>query len=63
MMTMETQMSIDRTVDDVYTYQKQALDLLDKDHPHYDEIRLLLTDQIMDDIDDCTTTNRGATST
>ena len=61
MMTMETQMSIDRTVDDVYTYQKQALDLLDKDHPHYDEIRLLLTDQIMDDIDDCTTTNRGAT--
>ena len=63
MMTMETQMSIDRTVDDVYSYQKQALDLLDKDHPHYDEIRLLLTDQIMDDIDDCTTTNRGATST
>ena len=61
MMSMETQMSIDRTVDDVYSYQKQALDLLDKDHPHYDEIRLLLTDQIMDDIDDCTTTNRGAT--
>jgi len=52
-----------RTIDDVYSYQKQALDLLDKDHPHYDEIRLLLTDQIMDDIDDCTTTNRGATST
>ena len=63
MMSMETQMSIDRTVDDVYSYQKQALDLLDKDHPHYDEIRLLLTDQIMDDIDDCTTTNRGATTT
>ena len=63
MMSMETLMNIDRTADDVYTYQKQALDLLDKDHPHYDEIRLLLTDQIMDDIDDCTTTNRGATST
>jgi len=61
MMSMETQMSIDRTVDDVYSYQKQALDLLDKDHPHYDEIRLLLTDQIMDDLDDCTTANRGAT--
>jgi len=61
MMIMETQMSIDRTVDDVYSYQKQALDLLDKDHPHYDEIRLLLTDQIMDDLDDCTTANRGAT--
>jgi len=42
-----------RTIDDVVSYQKQALDLLDKEHPHYDEIRLLLTDQIMDDIDDC----------
>ena len=50
-----------RTIEDVYSYQKQALDLLDEDHPHYDEIRLLLTDLIMDDIDDCTTTNRGAT--
>ena len=52
-----------RTIEDVYTYQKQALDLIDKDHPHYDEIRLLLTDQIMDDLDDCTITNRGATTT
>ena len=50
-----------RTIEDVYNYQKQALDLIDKDHPHYDEIRLLLTDQILDEIDDCTTTNRGAT--
>ena len=49
-----------RTIEDVYSYHKQALDLLDKDHPHYDEIRLLLTDQIMDDVDDCTTTDRGA---
>ena len=63
MMTMETQMSIDRTVDDVYSYQKQALDLIDKDHPHYDEIRLLLTDQILDELDDCRTTDRGATTT
>ena len=60
MMSMETQMSIDRTVDDVYSYQKQALDLLDKDHPHYDEIRDLLTDQILDDIHDCATFDRGA---
>ena len=51
-----------RTIDDVISYQKQALDLLDKDHPHYDEIRLLLTDQIMDDLDDCSTTNRGTTA-
>ena len=52
-----------RSIEDVYSYQKQALDLIDKDHPHYDEIRLLLTDQILDELDDCTTTNRGATST
>ena len=51
-----------RTTEDIYTYQKQALDLLSKDHPHYDEIRLLLTDQIMDDLDDCSTTNRGTTA-
>ena len=52
-----------RTIEDIYSYQKQALDLLNKDHPHYDEIRLLLTDQVLDDLDDCTTANRGATST
>ena len=51
-----------RSIDDIYSYQKQALDLIDKDHPHYDEIRLLLTDQILDELDDCTTTNRGATT-
>jgi len=50
-----------RTIEDIYSYQKQALDLLDEDHPHYDEIKLLLTDQIMDDIDDCISINRGAT--
>ena len=53
-----------RTIDDVVSYQKQALDLLDKDHPHYDEIRLLLTDQILDDIDDCKhPTDRRTTQT
>ena len=51
-----------RTIDDVVSYQKQAVDLLDQDHPHYDEIRLLLTDQILDELDDCTTANRGATT-
>ena len=55
-------MSKQRTPNDIYTYQRQALDLLSKDHPHYDEIRLLLTDQVLDDLDDCTTTNRGATA-
>ena len=46
-----------RTIDDIYSYQKQALDLLDKNHPHYDEIRLLLTDQIMDEVNDTVTTD------
>ena len=46
-----------RTIEDIYSYQKQALDLLDKDHPHYDEIRLLLTDQIMDEVNDTVTTD------
>ena len=39
-----------RSLTDVYTYQKQALDLLDKDHPHYDEIKDLLLDQVADEI-------------
>ena len=40
-----------RTMDDIYSYQKQALDLLSTDHPHYDEIKQLLTQQIDDEID------------
>ena len=39
-----------RTLEDVYNYEKQALDLLDKDHPHYDEIKVLLTEQINDEL-------------
>lgn len=41
-----------RSLEDVYTYEKQALDLLNKDHPHYNEIKVLLTDQINDEIED-----------
>tara|TARA_R100000781_G_scaffold94931_1_gene59239 strand:+ start:738 stop:893 length:156 start_codon:yes stop_codon:yes gene_type:complete len=41
-----------RSLEDVWTYEQQALDLLDKDHPHYDEIKSLLTDQINDEIRD-----------
>ncbi len=40
-----------RTISDIYSYQKQALDLLDEDHPHYDEIKTLLTEQINDEIE------------
>ena len=51
-----------RSLEDIISYEKQALDLLPLDHPHYEEIRDLLTDQILDDIHDCATTNRGATT-
>ena len=35
-----------RTIEEIYSYEKQALDLLSKDHPHYEEIKVLLTEQI-----------------
>ena len=57
-----------RTMDDVYTYEKQALDLIDarykdnKDHPNYSKLRDLLIDQINDELYDVahTTTDRRA---
>ena len=36
---------------DIYTYHKQALDMLKTDHPHYDEIKDLIEQQIEDDMD------------
>ncbi len=41
-----------RSLEDIISYEQQALDLLDKEHPHYDEIRSLLTEQINDEIRD-----------
>ncbi len=41
-----------RSLDDVMTYKKQALDLLSKDHPHYEEVKTLLLSQINDEIHD-----------
>ena len=41
-----------RSLEDIISYEKQALDLLEDNHPHYDEIRSLLTDQINDEIRD-----------
>ena len=41
-----------RSPDDIYAYEKQALDLLPLDHPHYDEIKSLLIDQINDELHD-----------
>mgnify|MGYP003122811406 FL=1 len=39
-----------RSLDDIISYEKQALDLLPLDHPHYEEIKTLLIDQVNDEI-------------
>ena len=46
-----------RSLDDIISYEKQALDLLRKDHPHYEEIKKLLTDQINDEISEYANTS------
>jgi len=52
----------ERTLDDIYTYEKQALDLLaerfkgKEDHPNYTRLKNLLTDQINDELHDITHT-------
>ena len=39
-----------RSLDDIISYEKQALDLLPLDHPNYEEIKALLIDQVNDEI-------------
>ncbi len=45
-----------RSLDDIYTYERQALDLIEKkyhkDDPRYKEVKKLLTDQVQDEIRD-----------
>ena len=41
-----------RSLDDIISYEKQALDLLPLDHPKYEEIKSLLIDQVNDEIED-----------
>jgi hypothetical protein len=41
-----------RSLEEIISYEKQALDLLPLDHPNYQEIKDLLTDQINDEIRD-----------
>ena len=62
----------DRTIEDIYTYEKQALDLLrerfkgKENHPNYKELRALLIDQINDELSDYandTRTDSGASYT
>ena len=43
-----------RLPEDIYTYYAQALDLLSTDHPHYEEIRKLLAEQVIDELHDHT---------
>ena len=38
--------------DDIYTYHSQALDMLDVNHPHYEEIQRHLLAQIRDELAD-----------
>ena len=49
---MRRSMTITRTIEDVYNYASQAYDLIPEDHPHRDELRTLLIDQINDDLHD-----------
>jgi hypothetical protein len=39
-------------IEDVYTYAKQAYDLIPDDHPHSEEIKQLLIDQVNDELHD-----------
>jgi hypothetical protein len=47
-----------RKLDDVYTYYKQAIDTLERDHPNYDEVKSLLFSQVNDELDDIDSYNR-----
>ena len=51
--------------DDVYTYEKQALDMLPKSHPHYSEVYKHLYDQVRDQLNDIcyTRSDRSADTT
>ena len=52
----------ERTLDDIYTYEKQALDLLaarfkgKENHPNYTRLKELLIDQLNDELHDYTHT-------
>jgi len=65
---LEENMDYERTIQDIYTYEKQALDLIEerfknnKNHPNYSRLKDLLIDQINDELHDYTNTisNRRA---
>ena len=41
-----------KSIEDVYTYAKQAYDLIPDDHPHSEEIKQLLIDQVNEELHD-----------
>jgi len=41
-----------RSLEDIHTYYQQALDLINEDHPHFEEIKRLLIDQVNDELHD-----------
>jgi len=43
---------ITRNTEEIYSYAKQAYDLIPEDHPHRDEIKQLLIDQVNDELHD-----------
>ena len=51
-----------RTIEDIYAYEKKALDLIDnrfkdnKNHPNYKKLKALLIDQLNDELHDYTNT-------
>ena len=41
-----------RSLEDIYSYEKEAFNAIPLDHPNYGEIRNLLIDQVNDELDD-----------
>ena len=41
-----------RSLEEIVAYEKQALELLPRTHPKYEEIKTLLIDQVNDEIEE-----------
>ena len=53
-----------RSLEDIYSYDKEAFNLIPIDHPNYQEIRSLLIDQVNDELEEYahTITDSGAST-
>ncbi len=45
-----------RLLKEIYEYEAKALDSIPVDHPHYEEVKQLLIDQINDEVHDVAST-------